>query len=240
METARSELVFGPTLGSGNAVQRLPSKCSPSVCSMVPSPVGGRNEPTVQASVLEAAATAARLWSSVPIDALGTTVHPEPPRSTMVPFVPRPAGDTVSVPSGGVTNGGGTGGTSFAPVIWKRGVMALAVQPLSRHPRRKVCWSEASSEKWLYDAVSVRPRGPWLVMTTVVIVSDGWSPSSQARTMALLPVFHEADEMILLTTLPMNRSPWATSQLSATSPGLPESTQYGGAPCMSSHSSPTM
>src|SRR5215831_13739474 len=83
METANSELMLGPTLGSGNAVQRLPSKCSPSVWSTVPSPVGGRNEPTVQASLVEAAATAARLWSSVPIDALGTTLHPEPLRSTM-------------------------------------------------------------------------------------------------------------------------------------------------------------
>src|SRR5689334_362392 len=134
METARSELMFGPTLGSGKAVQRLPSKCSPSVCSTVPSPDGGKNEPTVQASVLEAAATAARLWSSVPIDALGTTIHPESLRSTTEPFVPRPVGDTVFVPSGGVTNAGGTGGTSVAPVIWNRGVMTFAVQLFSKHP----------------------------------------------------------------------------------------------------------
>src|SRR5215831_6022397 len=167
METPYSELMFGPTSGRGKAVQRLPSKCSPSVCRIVPSPDGGRKEPTAHASVLEAAATAAMLWSSVPIDALGTTVHPEPLRSTFVPFVPCPVCDTVSVPLGGVTNSGGTGGTSFAPVIWKRGVMALAVQLFNRHGRPKVCSSEASSEKWLYDAGSVTPRGPWLVMTTV-------------------------------------------------------------------------
>jgi hypothetical protein len=79
-----------------------------------------------------------------------------------------------------------------------------------------------------------------LAATIVTILSFLTLPSSKVTTIALLPLAHTDEDVIMLTVLPTNASPCATSHVSSTSPDLPESTHHGGAPCMSWHSLATM
>jgi hypothetical protein len=72
------------------------------------------------------------------------------------------------------------------------------------------------------------------------MVSVAKLPSSQTTTIALAAVSQTLDDVIAFTVLPTNASLVATSQLSSTSPNLPESRHHGGEPCMSWHSSGTM
>src|SRR5215469_5225902 len=228
-----------PTFGSGNSDQVEPSQCS-AMLARTPL-VPPMKSPTAQASVGEAAETAARLLSLLPMLGLGTCCHPPAQVSVVfVPFVAPPVAEIELSPFGGGVNGGGRVGMVVDPVTWNSDVIGVAVQAACRQGRPNASSRLASKLKWSKPVPSVTPRGPWLVITTVATVCLVLLPSSEVSTIALLPDCHTGEDVILLTMLPTTASPVAISQFWLTLPALPLSVQNGGAPCMSWHSSGTM